>query len=324
MALAGVLLAGVLLAGLSACGQHQPAAGSAAAPTAPTPAAAAGAAAAGNTAPGSSAAAARGPLITLSPDNVHIEYHLFGQGEPAVILVHGWACDANYWQAQITPLAAHYTVVAVNLAGHGASSANRTDWSIANYAQDVAAVARQIPNRQLVLVGHSMGAAVALAATPLLGDRVIGIVAVEALRSVGEPPLTMSEIERRVAPFNADFIGATRQLASDSLFEKGADPLLVRKVAYDMSLEPAAVAVPSLRALLATDLTPLLAAIHVPVYVINSDLMPTDAARIRRSLPGATVDVLDHSGHFLMLEAPARFNPLLLRDLNAITQHAAH
>jgi pimeloyl-ACP methyl ester carboxylesterase len=313
------LAVSLLVAGLAACGQHQPAA-LAAAPAA----AASGSASAAAAAPPGSAAAAGGPLITLSPDNVHIEYHLYGKGEPAVILVHGWACDANYWQAQIGPLAAHYTVVAVNLAGHGASAANRSDWSIANYAQDVAAVARQIPNRQLVLVGHSMGATVALAATPLLGDRAIGIVAVEALRSVGEPPLTLSEIERRVAPFNADFIGATRQLVSESLFEKGADPVLVHKVAYDMSLEPPAVAVPSLRALLSTDLTALLPAIHVPVYAINSDLLPTDAARIRKSLPGLTLDVLDHSGHFLMMETPARFNPLLLRDVAAIAQRAAH
>ncbi len=318
MAPGRTVLSCLLAVGLAACGQRQPAAGPAAAP----PAAAAGAVAAGSATPAS--ARAGGPFITLSPDNVHIEYHLYGQGEPAVILVHGWACDANYWQAQIAALGAHYTVVAVNLAGHGASGANRSDWSIANYAQDVAAVARQIPNKQLVLVGHSMGAAVVLAATPLLGDRVIGIIAVEALRSVGEPPLAAREIERRVAPFSADFIGATRQLVSESLFEKGADPLLVQKVAYDMSLEPQAVAVASLRALLSTDLTALAPAVHVPVYAINSDLLPTDAARIRKSLPDFTLDVLDHSGHFLMLEAPARFNPLLLRDVAAIVQRASH
>ena len=318
MAPGRTVLSCLLAVGLAACGQRQPAAGPAAAP----PAAAAGAVAAGSATPAS--ARAGGPFITLSPDNVHIEYHLYGQGEPAVILVHGWACDANYWQAQIAALGAHYTVVAVNLAGHGASGANRSDWSIANYAQDVAAVARQIPNKQLVLVGHSMGAAVVLAATPLLGDRVIGIIAVEALRSVGEPPLAAHEIERRVAPFSADFIGATRRLVSDSLFEQGADRVLVQKVAYDMSLEPQAVAVASLRALLSTDLTALAPAVHVPVYAINSDLLPTNAARIRRSLPDFTLDVLDHSGHFLMLEAPARFNPLLLRDVAAIVQRAAH
>lgn len=267
---------------------------------------------------------ADGPRITLSPDNVHIEYRVYGQGEPAVVLVHGWACDENYWHAQLDALKAHYTVVTLNLAGHGASAANRSDWSIANYAQDVAAVAHQLPNEHLVLVGHSMGAAVALAATPLLGERVIGVIAVEALRSVGERPLTQREIERRVAPFSADFVGATRNLVSSSLFEPGADPALVQKVAYNMSLRPPAVAVPSLRALLAMDLAGLLPAIHVPVYAINSDLLPTDAARIRRSLPDFHLDVLDHTGHFLMLEDPARFNTLLLQDLAAITQRAAH
>src|SRR4029077_5894392 len=107
-----------------------------------------------------------------------------GAGERAVLLVHGWASDANYWHEQLDALKAHYTVVALNLAGHGASGNNRSDWPIANYAQDVAAVARQIPNSRLVLVGRAMGAAVSLAATPLIGTRVIGVIAVEALRSV--------------------------------------------------------------------------------------------------------------------------------------------
>jgi pimeloyl-ACP methyl ester carboxylesterase len=215
-------------------------------------------------------------------------------------------------------------VVTLNLAGHGASGGNRTDWSIDNYAQDVAAVAREIPNPQLVLVGHSMGADVALAATPLIGERVIGVVAVEALRSVGQPPLTARDIDRRVAPFSSDFVGTTRSFVSSQLFAPGTDPALVQKVAYNMSLRSPAVAVPSMRALLQMDLTGLLPSIHVPVYAINSDLLPTDAARIRRALPDFHLDVLDHTGHFLMLEAPARFNPLLLQDLQAITQRAAH
>ena len=241
-----------------------------------------------------------------------------------MLLVHGWACDENYWHAQLDALKARYTVVTLNLAGHGASGANRSDWSMANYAQDVAAVARALPNPQLVLVGHSMGAAVTLAATPLIGERVIGVVAVEALRSVGQPPLTARDIEQRVAPFEANFVGATRTLVTSSLFEPGADAALVQKVAYNMSLRPPAVAVPTLRSLLSMDLMGLLPAIHVPVYAINSDMLPTDAARIRRSLPDFHLDVLNHTGHFLMLEDPARFNALLLQDIGVISQRAAH
>jgi pimeloyl-ACP methyl ester carboxylesterase len=219
-------------------------------------------------------------------------------------------------------LKARYTVVTLNLAGHGASGSNRNDWSIANYAQDVAAVAHEIHNRQLVLVGHSMGATVALAAAPLLGQRVIGLIAVEALRSVGQPPLSAREIDRRVAPFSSDFIAETRKLVTTSLFPANANPALVQKVAYDMSLESQAVAVPSMRALLSLNLDALLPAIHVPVYAINSDLTPTDAVRIRKSLPDFSLDVLDRTGNFPMLEDPARFNPLLLRDIAAIAQRA--
>ena len=264
-----------------------------------------------------------GPRIAMSADNVHIEYRVYGAGEPAVVLVHGWACDANYWNAQLDALKAHHTVVALNLAGHGASGSNRTDWSIANYARDVAAVTHEIPAPHLVLVGHAMGGAVALAAAPLIGSRVIGVVAVEALRSVGLPPRTPREIEQRLAPFQNDFVGETRRLAG-SLFTADANPVLVQKVTYDMSLEPPAVAIPSLRALLSMDLAAVLSGVHVPVLAINSDLAPTDAARIRQSLPDFNLDVLTHTGHFLMMEAPARFNPVLLHDIEVLEKRAAH
>ena len=268
------------------------------------------------------ASADEGPHIVMSDDLVHLEYRVFGRGEPAVILVHGWCENADYWHTQFDALKSRYTVVALDLAGHGASGANRSDWSMARYAADVATVARQIPNAHLVLVGHSMGADVALAAVPRMGNRVIGVIAVDALRSVGMPPLTGGEIEAKVAPFRADFIGATRALVSDRLFEKGADPLLVQKVAYDMSLRSPAVAVPTLEKVLAFDLATVLPSVHVPVYAINSDLAPTDADRIRKSLPDFTLDVLPHSGHFLMLEAPERFNPLLTKDIDALVARA--
>jgi pimeloyl-ACP methyl ester carboxylesterase len=258
----------------------------------------------------------------MADDLVHLEYRVLGRGEPAVILIHGWCGNADYWHAQFDALAARYTVVAVDLAGHGASGANRTDWSIANYAADLATIARQLPNARLVLVGHSMGATVALSAAPRIGTRVVGIVAVDALRSVGMPPLASGEIATRLAPLRADFVGATRALVTDQLFEKGADPLLVQKVAYDMSLRSPAVAVPTLEKLLALDLAPLLPNVHVPVYAINSDLLPTDAARIRKSLPDFRLDVLPHTGHFLMLETPERFNPLLIKDIDALAARA--
>ncbi len=99
------------------------------------------------------------------------------------------------------------------------------------------------------------------------------------------------------------------------MFEKGADPSFVQKVAYDMSREPPQIAIASMQSLLTRDFSTLLPDIHVPVLAINSDLSPTDAARIGKYLPGFKADVLDHTGHFLMMEVPQRFNPVLLKDI---------
>jgi pimeloyl-ACP methyl ester carboxylesterase len=263
------------------------------------------------------------PLLATSADGVHIEYRSYGTGDPAVVLVHGWACNENYWNAQLAPLkAAHYTVVLVDLAGHGASGKNRSDWSMANYGEDVASVVRQIPNRQIVIVGHSMGGLVALEATRRIGDRVIGIIAVDALKSIGQPPLPPRQIETRVNAFRTNFIEETRRFVSASLFPKNANPQFVNKVAYDMSLASPAVAVASMQALLSADLAPVVADIHVPVMAINSDLEPTDTARIRKSLPDFTAEVIPHSSHFLMMDDAQRFNPVLLRDLATLVQKA--
>jgi pimeloyl-ACP methyl ester carboxylesterase len=52
--------------------------------------------------------------------------------------------------------------------------------------------------------------------------------------------------------------------------------------------------------------------------------VPTDVARIRRYLPGFSAEVLPHTGHFLMMEAPQRFNPVLEKDIAQLARRTAH
>jgi pimeloyl-ACP methyl ester carboxylesterase len=308
-----ITLAALTVLALSACNKNSEP--SASAVSAPTDTAA-------STTPQPTQRAEGSPRIATEPDGVHIEYRVYGKGDPAIVLIHGWATDANYWNKQIDPLKAKYTVVTVDLAGHGASTNNRKDWSMENYGEDVATVVRTLPNPQVILVGHSMGGTVALEADRRIGDRVIGIVVVDALKSVGLPPLPQAEIDNRVAPFRTDFIGSVRKYVTEELFEKGADPLFVQKVAYDMSLEPPEVGVPSLQALLSMDFKTVLPDIKVPVLAINSDLGVTDVARIRKSLPAFKADVIAHTSHFLMMEVPDEFNPLLLQDIDNLVHNA--
>src|SRR5215831_19464471 len=91
---------------VSACGQ-QPVPPAPAADTSHT-----GAAGKGEPAEGA-------PRIAIAPDGVHVQYHVYGKGEPALVLIHGWSCDSNYWREQVPILKQKYTVITVDLAGHG-------------------------------------------------------------------------------------------------------------------------------------------------------------------------------------------------------------
>jgi pimeloyl-ACP methyl ester carboxylesterase len=259
------------------------------------------------------------PRIVNSGDGVHIEYHVYGQGDPAIVLVHGWSCDSNYWRSQLADLKARHTVITLDLAGHGASGRNRTVWSIGNYGEDVASVVRQIPNRQVILVGHSMGGPVALEATQRIGDRVIGVVGVETFKTIGIAPPSREQLDQLVDPFRKDFIGHTRSFVTEYFFQKNADPQFVRKVADDMALSPPEVAVPSILSLFEMDYPSVLQTIHVPVYAINSNLGGvTDEKRIRKTVPTFRAITLTGVGHFMMMEDPKRFNEALLKAIEEI------
>src|SRR5690348_10214559 len=59
------------------------------------------------------------PRIAIAPDGIHVQYRVYGKGEPALVFIHGWSCDSNYWREQVPEFAKKYTVVTVDLAGHG-------------------------------------------------------------------------------------------------------------------------------------------------------------------------------------------------------------
>lgn len=300
----------------AACGRSPSqgaAPGAVAAPPAPGPGVSSAAA--------RSAAEASGPLIADSADGVHIEYHVYGAGDPAVVLIHGWACNSSYWREQIGPLQTHYTTVTLDLAGHGGSGRNRTDWSMARYGEDVAAVVRRLPNPRVILVGHSMGGPVALEAASILGTRVIGIIGIDTFKSLGLPPPSPRDVARAVAPFRADFVGAIHRFVP-TLFEPGANRAFEQEIANDMSRAPAPIAIASLVSLNSMDYSTLLPAVHVPVVAIDSDLgHAASEARIRKVLPSFHAIRLKGDGHFLMLQDPQHFNPVLLEQIDAMVRN---
>lgn len=259
---------------------------------------------------------APGAVTALSSDGVPIVYDVHGSADPdagasTIVLIHGWSCDRSYWDAQIEPLAARYRVVTLDLAGHGDSGRERENWTIASYGADVAAVVEALDLQRAILVGHSMGGDVAVAAARLVPDRVAGMVWVDTYRQLGSPR-SPEEIAAFVAPLRDDFATNAYAFVSQNLFHPDADSALVERVARDMSEAPPAVAIPSIESSFAHGaVVPVVLRdeLDLPVVAINPDDGTTDIGSMEGY--GVEVVMMPDVGHFLMMEDPQGFNELL-------------
>ena len=83
-----------------------------------------------------------------------------GEGTP-VVLLHGFSGDMNNWLFNIEALAAHGPVIALDLPGHGGSSKDVGDGSLAMQAGIVAETLAALGVKHAHLVGHSLGGAIA-------------------------------------------------------------------------------------------------------------------------------------------------------------------
>ena len=75
--------------------------------------------------------------IAISADGVPIHYKARGDGDIALVFVHGWCCNRSYWEKQLDHFAPHHRVVTIDLGGHGESGLKRESWSMAAFAGDV-------------------------------------------------------------------------------------------------------------------------------------------------------------------------------------------
>ncbi len=272
------------------------------------------------------AAAAEEPAATVSgaatsADGAAIAYEAAGSGSPALVFVHGWSCDRGYWSRQMAHFAAGHRVVAIDLAGHGASPAAREDYTMTAFGADVVAVLEKLDIDDAVLVGHSMGGAVIVEAALAAPGRVRGLVGVDNFQNVAmkmDPRMVDGFVGTFEGDFPARVDGWVRQM-----FPATADSALVAAVASDMASAPPEVGLSALRNLLdwylGGNAPARLEKLDAPLICINSDGEETNVEAIKAVVPGYRLHLMAGRGHFLMREDPDGFDALLARVVEEIT-----
>jgi pimeloyl-ACP methyl ester carboxylesterase len=111
-----------------------------------------------------SAEASHGSKVIELPDGDLNYVEAGDRDDPAIVLLHGYACSLRWWD-RVAPALANrgLRVIRFDLLGHGGSEMPRDGYGMDDQARLVAEALRKLRVRRAVVVGHSMGGTVASA-----------------------------------------------------------------------------------------------------------------------------------------------------------------
>ena len=243
-----------------------------------------------------------------------IHYKSYGKGRDALVLVHGWTCNLDFWRDQIPDFSKRNRVIALDLPGHGQSDKPQIAYTMDLFADAIDAVMRDAKVERAVIVGHSMGTPVARQFYRKYPQKTLGIVIVDG----GLRPFGTKEMREQ---FLAMFRGPNYKDAGAQMFAQlttTMSPEQRERVKGTFSETPQYVLVSAMEnmnqdSLYGPD------KINVPVFAIlaKSPFWPPDTEQFFRSLaPDFELQWWEGVGHFLMMERPKQFNEAVIAFLN--------
>lgn len=232
-------------------------------------------------------------------------YEVVGCG-PSVLVLHGFSADRRMWRALMGSWRPMFRLVLVDLKSHGQSIAASADDDV---VRDMLAILDEQRIERTVIIGHSMGAAIAVDLTARAPERVSALVMLSPSVSgfVASTPPDLREVASRVRA--GDHAGATTAWLATPLMRVRLPATATesfRAMIHDnarvwqSSGARSATAAESVDARIAALRVPLL----VGIGADDASGVRELAAAILRAHPSATFHIVPSAGHWFPLEAP--------------------
>jgi pimeloyl-ACP methyl ester carboxylesterase len=236
--------------------------------------------------------------------SLHVESR--GSGFP-ILFAHSFAGDVSHWAATAAHFEDRHRVVAFDFSGHGQSPATPGGYTIAALSDQIDAVAAQEHLESFILVGHSLGAAVAAEYAGSNPDRVTALVLVDPPPAPGAIP--PDQLEQMHAAVDQNPYPVVEQFWNQQMFVDTGGEVKAKLLAALRAMPRDAVA-DLTNASLDYDARPALQRYPGPKFAI---VTPRNDAplSLHHAVPGFRHSVVRGTGHWIQLDSPAEFNETL-------------
>lgn len=260
-----------------------------------------------------------GARVTSTPDGT--AYATLGSGEP-LVLVHGVGMQQGAWAPQIAALSRTHRVVVYDMLGHGASRLPQPDATLADYAQQLAALLDHLDIAAANVAGHSMGALVALEFALRFPARTLRVAALNAVFQ--RTPEQRRAVQERASQLHQVGVAAT---IDSTLARWFGDPVpapleaMAQEVGgYLRNVQPAGYA-HTYRLFASADEAHAgrLHQLDMPTLFLtgehDANSSPAMSQAMGREVPHAQVEVIPQARHMMNITTPAAVNQSLQRWL---------
>lgn len=244
-------------------------------------------------------------------------YRAAGEGEP-IVFVHGVGMNKDVWAPQLDAFAGTHRVVVYDMLGHGESPLPPAAPTLGDYADQLRRLLDELGLGRANLVGHSMGALVALAFAAAQPERVLRLAALNAVHD--RTPEQRAAVEARAAALAAEGIGATLDGTLARWFGEPGDGSLAGKARQVQAWLEAADPVGYVRAyrLFATAdraLVDKLDRLAMPTLFLTGEhdrnSSPEMSRRMAALAPQGMARALPGERHMMAFTSPESVNPVL-------------
>ena len=229
------------------------------------------------------------------------------QGE-LLLFVHAAGSNGNTWHRQLSAFSGSHSPLAFDFPGHGRSGGTESLKSVDAYRDVLGAFMDALHVRPCVLIGRSMGGAIAMAYALAYPKRVRAL-ALVATAARFELPQTMLDTWKNV------MLGRAQQPFSTEAFSSKTEFAVMREAWMEQVKTDPRVRYFDLVACNQFDITARLGEINVPTLIVagrdDAFTPPQQSEVLHEGIKGAKLLVIEDAGHTVSNEKPEEFNAAL-------------